>query len=132
MRTLLLAGGLAAVMAVGIVGAGRAAPTEQTFQAKTTGDLAQLCATPASDPAAVAAVHFCHGYLIGAFQVLREVNEARGKHAAFCLPQAVPTRNEAVADFVKWAQADAADSALPPADGVYVFLKTRFPCAKKP
>ena len=74
-----------------------------------------------------AAQNFCHGYLLGAYQVLAQVNAASPK-PAFCIPNPSPTRNQAIADFVAWAKTNPSEAGLPPADGVYEFLIQRFPC----
>lgn len=104
-------------------------PTEQTFQLPTTAALAELCADTSSADITMttAAQNFCHGYLLGAYQILAQVNAARGT-PAFCIPKPAPTRNQAIAEFVSWAKADPSDAGLPPADGVYEFLAQRFPC----
>lgn len=110
----------------------RAQPTEQTFKVATTGDLAELCAdtTPANALMTTAAQNFCHGYLLGAYQVLAQINAARGRQA-FCIPNPSPTRNQAIAEFVSWVKANQTDARRPPADGVYAFLTQRFPCPAK-
>ncbi len=107
----------------------RAQPTEQTFTVKTTGDLAELCGdtTPANSLMTTAAQNFCHGYLLGAYEVLAQINAARGR-PDFCIPSPSPSENEAIAEFVSWARANPTDATRPPADGVYEFLTQHFPC----
>ena len=39
----------------------------EAFQVKTTKDLIALCDTSPDEPLYAAAVHFCHGYLVGAY-----------------------------------------------------------------
>jgi hypothetical protein len=110
----------------------RSAPTEQTFFMRTTSDLVDLCAdTSASDPMMTAAQNFCQGFILGAYQVLRQVDAGRGK-PAFCVPTPPPTRTAAIAAFVQWAQANPSETARPPVDGVFEFLTQRFPCPAKP
>lgn len=107
-------------------------PTEQTFTAPTTGALADLCSqTSRSDMLmTTAAQNFCHGYLLGAYQVLAEINRAQPK-PFFCIPNPSPTRNEAIAAFLSWAKGNSSAAGLPPADGVYEFLVQHFPCPAK-
>ncbi len=107
-------------------------PTEQTFAVTTTTALADLCAETSGADAMMttAAQNFCHGYLLGAYQVLAQVNAARGK-PFFCLPNPSPSRNQAIADFVAWARANPYAAGAPPADGVYEFLSQHFPCAAR-
>ncbi len=104
-------------------------PTEQTFTVHSTGDLAELCADTSSPNMMMttAAQNFCHGYLLGAYQVLAQINEARGT-PVFCIPSPSPSRNQAIAEFVSWVKANPTDAGLPPADGLYTFLAQRFPC----
>lgn len=104
-------------------------PTENTLSVPTTAALAELCADTSSPNAMMttAAQNFCRGYLLGAYQILAQVNAARGK-LAFCIPSPSPTRNQAVAEFVVWAKTSPSGASLPPADGVYEFLTQRFPC----
>ena len=48
-----------------VVSAAHAAVTEENFRIETTKDLVALCSVDASDPNAVAAIHMCHGYVMG-------------------------------------------------------------------
>jgi Rap1a immunity proteins len=115
---------------VAVLANSQTAPTEQTFTVKTTSALADLCAnTSGSDVLmTTAAQNFCHGYLLGAYQVLEQVNAARGK-PAFCIPSPSPSRNQAIIDFVSWTRANPSEGSRPPVDGVYEFLTQRFPCS---
>jgi hypothetical protein len=117
------------VAATTITVGARSEPTENTLSVPTTAALAELCADTSSSNAMMttAAQNFCRGYLLGAYQILAQVNAARGK-PAFCLPSPSPTRNQAIAEFVVWAKANPSGASLPPADGVYEFLTQRFPC----
>ena len=127
MKRLILA---ACVLAATTMAAGaQTAPDEQTFTVPTTSALAELCADTSSSDMTMttAAQNFCHGYLLGAYQILAQVNAARPK-PAFCIPSPSPTRNQAVADFVAWAKTNPTDAGLSPADGFYEFLMQRFPC----
>ena len=131
MRRLL--GSISILSAFAATAVAQAAPSEQNFMVRTTGDLAELCSdTSPTDPMMTAAVNFCQGYIVGVYHVLTEVEQARTPKPAFCLPNPPPTRNQAIAEFVKWAKASPNDSALPAADGVFKFFEVRFPCGTKP
>jgi len=54
---------VAAVLIPGYAGA----VTEEDFKAKTTRNLLNLCTASANDPQHKEAIHFCHGYLVGAY-----------------------------------------------------------------
>jgi hypothetical protein len=118
---------LALVATAGFPLALSAAPTEQNFLVRTTRDLVDLCAAGQDSPMMTAAVNFCQGYLVGAFQVLRTVDAARGERS-FCIPTPPPSRNQAIADFIRWGNAHSEAMSLPAADGFYQFLTQRFPC----
>jgi hypothetical protein len=123
---------LAVLTATALSAHAQTAPTEQTFTVTTTSALADLCADTSGSDAMMttAAQNFCHGYLLGAYQVLAQVNGARGK-PFFCMPNPSPSRNQAIADFVAWARSSPSGASLPPADGVYTFLTQHFPCAAR-
>jgi hypothetical protein len=123
--------GLAALGALGTVASVQCAPTEQTFRVTTTRALADLCAySSSSDSMATAAQNFCEGYLVGAYQVLVQVDAAR-KKPAFCVVNP-PTRQQAITSFVRWVDAHPSEGTRPPADGVFEFLTQQFPCPAKP
>ena len=77
-----------------------------------------------------AASNFCHGFAIGVFRVLQAEDMARRSNHLFCLPDPAPTRNEALAGFVRWARADANRTAERPADGIATFLSQQYPCPR--
>lgn len=117
---------LLAVLAVPAVP--RAAATAVTFQVQTTRDLVDLCTTPANDPLGQAADNFCVGFAVGAYAVLKELNDARGAARLFCPPEPPPTRTQAIAGFLQWAKDNPGQLSRPPADGVYLFLAQQYPC----
>ena len=127
MKRLLTAIGI--LIALGLPLRAHCATTEQTFTVPTTAALAELCAdTSPSDPLMTAAQNFCQGYLQGAYHVLQQVNAARAK-PAFCIPKPAPTRTQAIAEFIRWTKDNPTEAARPPADGVFEFLQSRFPCS---
>jgi hypothetical protein len=108
-----------------------AAATEASFSAKTTGDLADLC-DPKSDSALDnAGVNFCQGFAQGAVTVELSHDAGSRSMKLFCLPDPLPSRNDAMADFVKWARAVPDRLSTPAADGLIRFLGDRYPCGKK-
>ena len=110
--------------------AGHAAVTEDTFQLRSTGDLLELCSITPQDRLGTAALNFCHGFGIGAFRVLQEVQSVRGLRM-FCVPDPVPTRSDALTAFVAWGKANPGKLDLPPQDGVVAFLSSQYPCTSK-
>ena len=122
----------AAALSFGVLLAqpGHAAPVnEANFQASTTGDLVALCSADRSDPYFTAAVNFCHGFAVGTYRTLAEVQAGmRSKKKMFCLPNPPPSRDQGIAAFVTWAQGHAESMSLPAMDGVAQFLEQQFPC----
>jgi hypothetical protein len=108
----------------------QAAPTEQTFYVHTTRDLVELCSASAGTAMGTLAIHFCQGYMVGVFQALRAVDDARGARA-FCPPNPPPTRNQAIAAFVQWSGRRTDMLDVPPVDSVFEFLTENFPCRTK-
>ena len=103
-------------------------PSETNFQVRTTGDLVQLCEAAPSDPTGIAALHFCQGFAVGAYQYHQIVAAAEGKPQLVCAPNPAPTRNEAVAAFVAWAKQNPQQMNTPPVEGLFRFLSQRYPC----
>jgi hypothetical protein len=92
--------GLAA-MTVAAVGAPNPSdPSETNFRVATTRDLIQLCEAAPTDPTGIAALHFCHGFAVGAYQYHQIAAAAENKPPLFCEPNPKPSRNAVIADFV--------------------------------
>jgi hypothetical protein len=95
------------------------------LQARTTGDLAELCAASPKDPQGDAKINFCHGFAQGAITV--ELRHTEGKKP-FCFPSPAPTRTATMNEFVAWVRS-MPDHKTPPAiDGLFQFLGERYPC----
>jgi len=120
----------AAMLLVLAPGAGNAA-TEANFGVKTTGDIVALCDPQSNSAMDNAGINFCDGFAQGA--VLVEQEHEAGPHSKkfFCLPDPAPSRNEAMADFVKWARASADRLNISAVDGLMGFLGERYPCSKQ-
>lgn len=106
------------------------AVTEEDFKARTTRNLLNLCTPPAGDPLAEEAIHFCHGYLLGAYAYYVAENSGPEGKQLFCLPNPEPTRNEAVAMFLKWAKARPQYMDQSPVETEFMFLIETWPCKK--
>ena len=126
-RKLVSAAFVITLLKAGVAGA----ITVEDFQVKTTQDLLGLCTVAADDPQAQQAIHFCHGYLLGAFHY--HLAESDGPDAAkrlVCLPAGV-NRNEAVAMFVEWVRAHPQYLKELPVETEFRFLIEKWPCVKK-
>jgi len=107
--------------------AAAAAATENDFLVHTTADIVDLCSVTPSDPLYTAAVHFCQGYLIGAFQYHLEASEALGL-GKICLPAPPPTRNEGIQMFIAWTRQNPQFWSERPVDTMVRFLETKWAC----
>ncbi len=118
-----------AVLAAGAAAAQTApAPTEGNFQVKTTGDLVDLCEAKPTDATGIAALHFCQGFAVGAYQYHQIVAAAENRRPLFCPPNPPPTRDEAIANFVAWARDHPNQMNTPPVEGMFRYLVQRYPC----
>jgi hypothetical protein len=107
------------------------AVTDEDFQVKTTQNLLNLCTVPVSDPRAQEAIHFCHGYLVGAYQYhIAETGGPDITRRLVCIPPSGVTRNEAIAMFVEWAKARPQFMNESPVDTEFRFLIEKWPCRK--
>ena len=122
---------VAAICATAFLGNAQAAVSTDNFLLRNTGDLVDLCSAGSTETLYTAAINFCHGFAVGVFRVLREEDEARKSGRLFCLPQQAPSRSEAIAGFVRWAQADSRRLQQPAADGIAAFLSQQYPCSSR-
>lgn len=109
---------------------GHAAVTEDSFLVRTTSDLVDLCSASPSEPMGTAALNFCHGFGVGVYRTLQEVDAARRDHM-FCMPNPAPTRTEALTAFIQWAKASPDQLSRQPQDGIAQFLSVQYPCGRK-
>ncbi|MFP5512940.1 MAG: Rap1a/Tai family immunity protein [Alphaproteobacteria bacterium] len=119
---------LGIVAAAAVASAQTPAPSEGNFQVKNTGDLLKLCEAKPVDSTGIAALHFCQGFAVGAYQYYQIAAAAEGKRPLFCPPNPPPSRNDAIAAFVTWAQQNPGALSLPPVEGLFRYLAQRYPC----
>lgn len=102
-----------------------AAQRPVTMQARTAGELAELCAASPRDPQGDAKINFCHGFAQGAINVELHHTEAK---KPFCFPNPAPTRTATMNEFAAWVRSMPEHRSLPAIDGLFQFLGERFPC----
>jgi Rap1a immunity proteins len=126
--------GTTALMAILIGSAGigaRATPVSRDdFQVGTTANLLSLCGATETDPLYTAARNFCHGYTVATYRaIVKEQMASRATQKLFCLPSnTTPTRDQAIADFVRWASARPETLSSSPTDGIAEYLAAQYPC----
>jgi Rap1a immunity proteins len=106
------------------------AATPEHFRVRSTADLVQICSTPANDPMFAAAISFCHGFAVGAYQYyLASVSGPEGR-PFICLPDPPPSRTEGLQMFVAWARQNPQYMEEPAVETLFRWLATTWPCRK--
>jgi len=100
----------------------------QNFEVKTTRDLINLCTASPEDPLYSKAIHFCHGYLVGAFHYYEASTAGPNAHPILCPPKERPSRNETIQNFVEWAKARPEYWNELPVETEFRFLTEIWPC----
>jgi hypothetical protein len=118
---------LGAALAVpGVAGA----ITDGDFEVKTTRNLLNLCTVSADDVRYKEALHFCHGFLVGAYQYYLATLAGPNAKPLVCPPDPPPTRNAAIAAFIGWAQAHPQYMNEAPVESEFRFLTETWPCKR--
>jgi hypothetical protein len=129
MRLSCLAFSAMAVLAAASPNAANAAVTRDQFPPRTTGDLIALCSAAKDDPLMTASVNFCQGFAEGVVELaLGYEAVVRKDRQPFCLPMPRPSHNDALGQFVTWANADPKRLEDPPVIGLIQFLINQYPC----
>ncbi|MDD1633535.1 MAG: hypothetical protein LUQ29_12540 [Methylococcaceae bacterium] len=119
-----------AMLGILLPGLASSAVTEEDFKVKTTRDLINLCTASPQDEHYKEAIHFCHGYLVGAYQYSIAESANDPKKALFCPTEPKPSRNEAIALFVAWALEHPQFMTEMPVETEFRFLTEKWPCKK--
>lgn len=130
MRYRIPAGSLLALALALAPGSADAALTEGSFLIRNAQDLVTICSSDEADPLNDAADHFCHGFLVGAWQYHEaQANGPKGVRIA-CPQEPVPSRNEIVTEFVAWSAAHPEYMSEPAVEALFRYLAEKAPCAK--
>ena len=100
----------------------------EDFMVRTTQDLIDLCSTPSDDPLYKEAIHFCHGYLVGAVHYYLASTSGPGMKSLVCFPEPRVPRTQAVQMFVDWAKAHPQYMGEFPVETEFRFLMETWPC----
>lgn len=118
------------LFALFVTGAAKANVTENDFVAKQTQNLINLCTASPQDPHYRDAIHFCHGYLVGAFHYYQAETADKQELKILCAPEPKPSRNETIDMFVSWAQQHPEYMNEMPVETEFRFLTEKWPCKK--
>ena len=106
------------------------AVTEEDFKVKTTKNLINLCTASTDDPYYKEAIHFCHGYLVGAYYFYAAQYKKESTNQLVCFPEPNPTRNEAIEKVISWAQQHPEYMNELPVETEFRALTELWPCKK--
>lgn len=114
-----------------VTGAANANVTDEDFVAQNTQNLLNLCTASPQDPLYREAIHFCHGYLVGAYHYYQAETAEKQESKLFCPPVPKPSRNDTIAMFISWAQKHSQYMVETPVETEFRFLTEKWPCISK-
>jgi hypothetical protein len=110
---------------------GALAATSDNFRVRSTADLVEICSTPANDSLYAAAMGFCHGYAVGAYQYYQATIAGPEMKPFVCVPATPPpTRTEGLQMFVAWAREHPQHMSEPAVETFFRWLAATWPCRK--
>jgi hypothetical protein len=104
-----------------------AAVTEKDFEVNAAQDLINLCAVSPDDPLYLQAINFCHGYFEGAYQYYEAMTSGPKGIKFVCVPDPLPSRNEAINKFLEWAESNPQHMDGRPVEAQFRFLMETWP-----
>ncbi len=111
-------------------GSANADVTPEDFVAKTTQNLLNLCTASPQDGQYREAIHFCQGYLVGAYQYYAAASANNPQLQIVCFPEPKPSRNEAIDLFIGWIKTHPEYMNEVPVETEFRFLSEKWPCNK--
>ncbi len=105
-----------------------AAVTEKDFEAHTAEQFVRLCTVSPDDPFYHRAIHFCHGYFEGAYQYYEAMTSGPKAIKLVCVPDPLPSRNDAITWFIEWTKANPQYMQERPVEVQFRFLMEKWPC----
>ncbi len=118
-----------AIVGLAIASSGaRAKVMEENFRLDTMRDLIALCGVDNGDPNAIAAIHMCHGYVMG----LTHFNILMGRAlegTVYCIKEGErPTRDQFIGLLVTWSGNHPEHDSMEAIDGVLQWASDTYPC----
>jgi hypothetical protein len=104
------------------------AVTEKDFEANTAQQFISLCSVSADDPLYHPAINFCHGYFEGAYQYYEAMTSGPKGIKFVCVPDPLPSRNDAIGKFIEWANSNPQYMQERPVEAQFRFLMETWPC----
>lgn len=119
-----------ALLTLLFAGSANAIVTEDDFVARKTQNIINLCTASPQDTYYREAIHFCQGYLVGAFHYYASQSANDPTLQTVCYPNPRPSRNVAIGMFVAWAKNHPEFMNELPVDTEFRFLNETWPCKK--
>lgn len=117
-----------ALLTGALAGSPARAATPDRFNVHSAADLIEICRTEPTDATSSAAVGFCHGYVVGVYRTLEEIQEARPKSRYFCVNERPASRTEAINAYITWTSARPDELTKVPMESIADYLKANYPC----
>ena len=106
------------------------AVTSDDFLMQNTQDLVDLCSVKPGEPLYDAAMGYCFGYTMGAFQYYQAYTGNISQDAFVCMPEPTPARADIIQWFLAWARDNPSSMTERPVDGFFRFLMATWPCRR--
>ncbi|MFO1068289.1 MAG: Rap1a/Tai family immunity protein [Geminicoccaceae bacterium] len=123
----MLRGSIVALAMLAGLGAAQAAE-EEDFEVKDASDLVMLCSADPASPTYTAAINFCHGFAVGAFQYYTTLEALSPDNKFVCITEPRVTRDQAIANFVAWVKPRTELHSKPAVDAFFAWLTATYPC----
>jgi hypothetical protein len=107
------------------------AVTQDDFKIVTAQDVVDVCSVPESDEYYALATAFCHGYMVGTYDVYEALNARKDAKHFVCPPEPPPPRTTVIAEFVSWMNAHRQYGGEHPTNAIFKFLVEKWPCKKQ-
>jgi len=112
------------------VAAVAAAVTDGDFEVKTAQNLRDLCTVAPDDPRYKEALHFCHGYLVGAYHYYLATLAGPNAKPLVCPPDPPPSRDAVISGFIAWARTHPQYMNEAPVETEFRYLIETWPCKR--
>ncbi|MGY6214377.1 Rap1a/Tai family immunity protein [Methylolobus aquaticus] len=124
---------LSALAACATLGASAAAgaTSPSSFDVKNVAELVALCSTPASTPTYREAIHFCHGYVVGAYHYYEGLAVSPMYQPLFCPDSTQQPREQFIADFIAWSKAHPEYDKDRAVHILFKYMIEKWPCTRE-
>jgi hypothetical protein len=111
-------------------GGAAAAATPSNFDVKNVADLVALCTTPTGAPNYAEAIHFCHGYVVGAYHYYEGLAASPMYQPLFCPDSTQQPRDQFIADFIAWSKAHPEFDKDRAVHILFKYMIDKWPCTR--